>query len=317
MPTVNAATTLDWEFYPASYRARLRQYYSALKVWKPAVDSYDDLEKIQRGLATKQLQHAQITPEEKEAKIKAVDLYISNMRSYREAMRLYKTWLLQHHDINKSSYAWSDFVLAEWKDSQLGFRLPEKPPRIDRTDLEERQWNAHLKARQQPYFSVFLAWQSAWDSYDDLRKLQSGLATKQLQRAQITPQEKETRIKAIDLYISNMRSYRDAMRLWKTWLLKRHEINKSSNGWSAFVRAEWKDGQLDFHEPEQPPNAGRTKLEEKLLDARLKALDVKRASCIRQHCQILHDGACHETTTVNWNEGQNEFFYYLPAPFAP
>ncbi|KAI9831732.1 MAG: hypothetical protein M1826_003063 [Phylliscum demangeonii] len=169
----------------------------------------------------------------------------------------------------------------------------------------------------QLYFSVFLVFQSAWDSYDDLQKLQSGVATKQLQHAQITPQEKEARIKAIDLYISNMRSYRDAMRLWKTWLLKHHEINKSSNGWSAFVRAEWKDSQLDFHEPEQPPYRGRTKLEEKLWDARLKTIEVKRASCIRQHCQILHDGACHEIEYATSHEGQNEFFDYLPAPFAP
>ncbi|KAI9823692.1 MAG: hypothetical protein M1826_007661 [Phylliscum demangeonii] len=172
------------------------------------------------------------------------------------------------------------------------------------------------QARFRQYNSALKAAQPAVYSYLDLKEIQSALATKQLNHAPITPQEKDERMKAVDLYISDMRSYRAAMRLYKTWLLKHHEISKSSDGWSVLVRAEWKDGQLDFHEPYVPLMDGRTDLELRQLNAHLKTFESKRASCIKQHCQILHRGTCAEIKHGVW-EGYDESFDYLTAPFAP
>ncbi|KAI9830102.1 MAG: hypothetical protein M1826_005095 [Phylliscum demangeonii] len=147
-------------------------------------------------------------------------------------------------------------------------------------------------------------------AYTALQDIRLSLESKQQRQIPITPPEEERYIKAIDRYTSTMRSYRDAMRSYKTRMLKDHDMKRGADGWSTFVRAEWKDGQLDFRQPIAPPITFRIDREEAERDAYLKTFEVKRARCIKQHCQILHTGLCRPVQGAA-DEGETGAFYYF------
>ncbi|KAI9833722.1 MAG: hypothetical protein M1826_006813 [Phylliscum demangeonii] len=158
------------------------------------------------------------------------------------------------------------------------------------------------------------AYYPAANAFSQLQHMLSALAAKQWPTIPLSRQDRDEENMAIDGYVSSMRSYRAAMSRYKTRMLKDGEIKRGGEGWTAFERAEWKDGQLDLRQPIAPPTTFRLGHEEAQLHAFHRAFEVKRARCIQQHCQILHTDVCYEANGVA--EGQSESFYYFSPRFA-
>ncbi|KAI9820077.1 MAG: hypothetical protein M1826_000963 [Phylliscum demangeonii] len=176
--------------------------------------------------------------------------------------------------------------------------------RPDRSDSD--YYSASFGTAQRLSTTAWEAYKPAQRAYYDRLNIQLALAKKQQEHIQITPEEIKEWIAAVDQFRSITRLYRDAMDKYMTWLLKREGINN-------IVRAEGKDSEVDFLPPDEPSLPVPTDAEKAHFQASMKAIELKRASCIKQHCKILHTGEC-KADSHGVDEGQFDFFSYIPAP---